>query len=276
MKLLEGHEGRGHHIFTDNFYSSPALFRELRDHGFEACGTARENRKGMPDEFRAKLKKGEMKTVSLEGGILAIKWMDKRAVTLLTTLHNAGVIRKERRSRHAVGGVEEVVKPQAIEQYNYFMGGVDKADQLLSYYGFSHRTAKWWRRAFFHLIEVAVVNAFILYRQSTQVGTKLTHERFRVELAKQLLLQAGIDTASIPRRPSLPPQARLCERHFLERVPLTSTGRQSQLDCCVCSRRNGRGRKTTTYRCKQCLVALCVVPCFELYHTYIDPARHLD
>ena len=30
-------------------------------------------------------------------------------------------------------------------------------------YGFSHRTLKWWRRAFFHLIEVAIVNAYIMH-----------------------------------------------------------------------------------------------------------------
>ena len=147
IKLLEGYEGRGHHIYTDNFYTSPALFCELKDHGFEACGTASNNRKGMPEEIKVKMKKGEIKMASLEGGILAIKWMDKRAVTLITTKHDAGVIHKEHRSRHAVGGVEDVVKPQAIEQYNYFMGGVDKADQLPSYYGFSHRTVKWWMRA---------------------------------------------------------------------------------------------------------------------------------
>ena len=39
--------------------------------------------------------------------------------------------------------------------------------------------------------------------------------------------------------------------------------------------RNRNGRNTTTYHCKQCKVVLRVVPCFELYHTYIDPTRYL-
>ena len=29
------------------------------------------------------------------------------------------------------------------------MGGVDKQDQFLSYYGFSRRTVKWWNKVFF-------------------------------------------------------------------------------------------------------------------------------
>jgi len=76
------------------------------------------------------------------------------------------------------------------------MGGVDKGDQLMSYYGFSHRTVKWWRRAFFHLFENAIVNAYILYRLSTQPGHMLDHKQFRIELAKQLLGDADGHTHS--------------------------------------------------------------------------------
>ena len=49
LKLLEGLEDRGHHVYTDNYYSSPALFGDLRHLGFGACGTVRKNRRGLPD-----------------------------------------------------------------------------------------------------------------------------------------------------------------------------------------------------------------------------------
>ena len=99
-------------------------------------------------------------------------------------------------------GIEEVQKPVMVEQYNTYMGGVDKSDQLLSYYGYCHRTVKWWRRAFFHLVDNAIVNAYILYRLSEQSGRKLDHKHFRIELAKQLL--GGTDGHTHP--PSPPPQ----------------------------------------------------------------------
>ena len=57
LALLEGLEGRGHHIFTNNYYSSPALFADLRDLGFGACGTVRVNRRGLPAEMKATLAK---------------------------------------------------------------------------------------------------------------------------------------------------------------------------------------------------------------------------
>ena len=47
VALLEGLEGRGHHVYVDNYYTSPALFTELRDLGFGACGTVRINRRGL-------------------------------------------------------------------------------------------------------------------------------------------------------------------------------------------------------------------------------------
>ena len=32
-----------------------------------------------------------------------------------------------------------------VGRYNTFMGGVDKTDQLLSYYDLNHRTVKWYK-----------------------------------------------------------------------------------------------------------------------------------
>ena len=58
MALVEKLRGRGHHIYTDNFYSSPALFAELREEGFGACGTVRVNRRGLPAEIGQFVKGG--------------------------------------------------------------------------------------------------------------------------------------------------------------------------------------------------------------------------
>ena len=279
LKLVEGLEHKGHHLYCDNYYTSPNLFSSLRQVGFGACGTARGNRRRMPKAVvAAKLKKGEVTSSEVEKGMLALRWIDKRAVTMLSTLHDDSMVTKRRRSRLATDGIEDVQKPVMVEQYNTYMGGVDKADQLLSYYGFSHRTVKWWRRAFFHLFDNAIVNAYILYRLLVQPGRKLDHKHFRIELAKQLLGSAESDTHI--HRPSrmnaLPPPARLTERHFPAKVPPCASGRLSQPVCVVCSNKKGRGKKRTTFCCKQCKLPMCPVPCFELYHTKLDPAHHLD
>ena len=108
-----------------------------------------------------------MITKKLPGGVLALQWKDKMVVTMLSMMHDASMVQKQRRSRHAPGGIENVMKPTMIQEYNKHMGGVDKSDKLLSYYGFSHRTVKWWRHVFFHLLDMSVVNAYVLYRKTT-------------------------------------------------------------------------------------------------------------
>ena len=91
-----------------------------------------------------------------------VQWLDKCVISLLTTLHQDTTVVVERRSRHAEGGREVVQKPMVIVEYNKYMGGVDCADQLLCYCGFGHRTIRWWRRAFFIIVDMAVVNSYIL------------------------------------------------------------------------------------------------------------------
>ena len=61
LKLTEPLAGRHHHVFCDNFFSSPSLFIELLSRGTYACGTVHLHRKGLPIELRhARLAKGEI------------------------------------------------------------------------------------------------------------------------------------------------------------------------------------------------------------------------
>ena len=99
-------KNKGYHVYMDNFYTSPALLRDLRDEGFEACGTIRSNRVGIPEDIRsAKLKNGESH-FSRDDSMLFMKWKDKRDVLMLSTFHDDTFIEKRRHTRHAEDGVE--------------------------------------------------------------------------------------------------------------------------------------------------------------------------
>ena len=133
-------QAKGYVIVMDNFYSSPSLFHDLMSSGFGACGTVRKDHRGLPpDVCTATLRRGEV-TSTVDDSILALKWKDKRDVFMLSTYHNSSMVTKTRRSRAAVGGVEEIQKPQVVEDYNQHMGGVDKSKlvSIVHLHGHSH------------------------------------------------------------------------------------------------------------------------------------------
>ena len=104
----------------------------------------------------AKLKKTEAVLRHI-GPLLAIKWCDKRAVTVMTTIHAA--VHVETNKTDAPGN--RILKPLAIVDYIKKMGG-DTSDQLISYYSFLWKSIKWWKKLFIHLLKILLLNAHIL------------------------------------------------------------------------------------------------------------------
>ena len=253
LALVENLQGRGHHIYTDNFYSSSALFGELREKGFGACGTVRVNIRGVPLEIKKNLAKGDVCSVAIDDSMVVLKWADERQVSMLSTAHDNSMVTKTRRTRHIQGGHEEIRKPSMIEEYNKYMEGLDKSDQLLSYYGYPHRTVKWWRRAFFHPLDLAIVNGYIMYIEAPHTDRQLTHELFRIQLAKELLtsvavnIMEDVEHATGPAPQPLPPLARLTEHHIPGRLP-------RQTNCVVFSKKKAEkplciAANSATYQC---------------------------
>ena len=70
---------KGHHVYMDNFFSSPMLFKDLSGHWTGACGTLRVNRQLVPDAIkRANPKKGDPPIFVREGRLQFVSWQDKK------------------------------------------------------------------------------------------------------------------------------------------------------------------------------------------------------
>lgn len=54
-------------------------------------------------------------------------------------------------------------KPKVVMQYNT-MGGVDKTDHFTNYPVIKKKRKKYYKKIFFHLFDISLWNAFILYR----------------------------------------------------------------------------------------------------------------
>ena len=82
--------GRGHHVYMDNYYTSPDLFWELHSKECFACGTCRKNQKNLPKAVTtAKLKRKGDCVFRRDGPLLCLKWWEKKDVLMLSTIHEA-------------------------------------------------------------------------------------------------------------------------------------------------------------------------------------------
>ena len=89
--LVEPFHKKGYDLSMDQFYTSPLLASELMKVGITVTGTVQSNRRSMPKEVTDKRKKeprGNIRAAQ-SGNILALSWLDKRKVLMLSTKHNA-------------------------------------------------------------------------------------------------------------------------------------------------------------------------------------------
>ena len=59
----------------------------------------------------------------------------------------------------------DVRQPEVFHMYNQYMNAVDRSDQILATHNVQQKCMRWWKTLFFHLIDMAVVNSFILFKE---------------------------------------------------------------------------------------------------------------
>lgn len=269
LKLLEGYEQSGSVVYCDNYYSSPQLFSELKRKKIGACGTVNPNRKHMPNELKPaqlRLAKGDDPVFYRADDLVSCCWHDTKRVTFLSTVDTNNTVDKRIRSRQAPGGYRTVEKPVLADRYNSYMAGVDLFDQMMGTYSYPHKCQKWYQPIFHYMRESALVNGYILYRESRQPDQRLLSPvDFRKEVIDGLL--ENFTSNSVKKLTAVANEfIRLKERHF----PKKYDNPKYKPDCKVCGSLRPRVRRQTCYYCVDCDVALCIVPCFELFHTYKD------
>jgi len=151
---------------------------------------------------------------------------------------------------------------------------VDRSDQMLSYYSFERKTVQQWKILFFHLFDLAIVNAHILHNKISK--KKMLPKVFYEKVTEGLLASAATEIQVQGQTSS--PAGRLVGRdHFLYRIPVTHAKvvGTSQCSCRVCAERSKRQtgktvKKCTTMYCRKCDMELCIGQCFEVYYTKLN------
>ena len=143
---------------------------------------------------------------------------------MLSTHHSGKMVESNRQTK----GGQKKKKPESIILYNNFMCGVDRMDQLMSYYSPLRKTLKWYRKVVLQHLDMAMVNAFILYKK---VGGTKAQLKFRKSVIASLLssdiriyedLPQVSDTAAFHHHKSSD-LSRLSGQHYLAHIPSTTS-----------------------------------------------------
>ncbi|XP_045452948.1 piggyBac transposable element-derived protein 4-like [Melitaea cinxia] len=270
------------HVTFDNFFSSYEIMQHLYDKGIYATATVI-SRKDLPHFYKKsnkgknlKLDRGEMKWRTKKN-VAFVAWQDNKIISFLTTAFHPKLDKTFCDRKQKDGTKKAFQCPLAVLQYTERMGGVDRFDHLRSTYEVSRRSKKWWLRLFYFCVDLCIVNSFLLYTTNKRVHNPLSQLHFRLSLAR------GLINGYTSRKRSLE-----SEPQYLKKKPKMSTNIQKKIGvdedirlsnvgihrhekietwrrCRMCSTKTNN--KRSKIQCSTCKVALCVVPCFDLFHS---------
>ena len=263
LQLTRQITGCNIHLYIDNFYTSPNLLIKLKDDAIFCTGTVRQNRKGMPKDFVTdkSMNRGDIDARHCDG-MFAVKWMDNKAVHLLSTITSSNKVITVRRGQKGHPEKVNVPCPAMIQEYNNGMNGTDVMDQRTKPYSFDRRSpAKYYTRPFFDYLEMAVVNSFIIQE-------KLAESEWAADRPKTLLdfkRRVALDLIG-----SYTSRNRFATSRSGKKTPLFH--RVAMIDtkarCKNCYSQGKKDVKVFT-KCETCEVHLCISKtkdCFNHYH----------
>ena len=178
---------QGCHVYTDRYNASIPLATALEERSTSFTWTAVRNHTNLPDGIcrPVHLADNEVKAYR-DDRFLALQWRapsKKKTLVMLSTQSSAEMTTVHRRWNQ-----ETIEKPVVVNEYNHSINGVDTADQNSVYYRFICKMRKWWSKLFFWLLEVTVVNSYLLYKaHAARLNIRpITHLQFRRSLAESL------------------------------------------------------------------------------------------
>ena len=272
MLLMAPYLGKGYHLFVDNFYSTLTLFKHLYDQGVVATGTILPSRRSFPpalknsQEWAKGRERGSMRWVR-DPPCLVLQWVDNKVVSMITTVGNANERGQVTRRVRTDGewGERLVRQPQIFKTYNMKMNAVDRSDQILSAFSTRRKCVRWWKTLFFHLIDIAVVNSFILFQAHRATYPEIERPAeysqcdFRDEIVREI---CGLDEFGDP--PSYNPGRQRAQPTEFETVHVPLFAEQKR-NCVVCYKQEKAERKVYSY---------CAAPQCQGKHMHVTRERN--
>jgi len=173
----------GHKLYMDSYFLSSSSFDDLHTKAVNCCGTVRPNRNRMPKNFghKVNMKRGDLKT-KVKGNLTTIVWKDKQKGNTLMNMYSPQL------EGNFFGKHGKAMQLAMIQNYDRHMRFVDKSDHMIKCYSISRWTWKWTKKPVFHLLDLTILNSFIIL---TSRGSKLSYRQFSLTLVRALVQEAG-------------------------------------------------------------------------------------
>ena len=178
-----------HKLYFDNYFTSLKLMVHLAKNGIYALGTVRRNRipnGKMPTEKQMKNRGDsiEMVTTVEEVDVSCVAWLDNKQVMLMSTLAGINPVSEISRFDRKKMQTVQISCPNVVKVYNRHMGGVDLLDSHLGRHRNKMRSKKWYMRIFYHLLDVTMVNSWILFKMVRDEKDHMRLADFRASVAE--------------------------------------------------------------------------------------------
>nr|XP_022903858.1 piggyBac transposable element-derived protein 4-like [Onthophagus taurus] len=232
-RLIEPIEKTKRNLTTDNYYSSYPLAEKLLEKGLTFLGTMKKNKKEIPPEFL------ENKNRDVKSSLFGFQHdfclsstvpKKNRIVIFLSTMHSTPDIDQE--SKKSIINLD----------YNATKGGIDTVDQMCSVYSTSRITRRWPLVLFYRHIDIAGINANVIFKFNNPEMTEQRRRHFLKHLALDLMeehlkqraslktlpeditafLQKYANNEEQPQEPAKPGICYICGRHKNNRTKCVS------------------------------------------------------
>ncbi|CAK1581385.1 unnamed protein product [Parnassius mnemosyne] len=169
-ELSKPYYGSNRNITTDNWFTSVPLAAELLKPPYKltVVGTLRSNKREIPKEmrnFRNRRVGTSMFGFDKEITLVSYKPKSNKLVYLISTIHDQPAINIDSK------------KPEIIEFYNSTKGAVDTVDQMCSIMSTSRKTNRWPLCLFYDILNLSIVNAYVIYVSYAIRNGKKTFEK---------------------------------------------------------------------------------------------------
>ncbi|KAH9631144.1 hypothetical protein HF086_001079 [Spodoptera exigua] len=217
---------------------------------------------------KAKLRRGEQIARQKDNLYTVLKWHDKRDVLMISTCHGDSM-------SNVTTKRGDVLKPDAIIDYNDAKKGIDISDQLALFHSPLRKSLTWYKKiAVDILFQVAIINARCIYNEGAN-GPKLTVLQVQEQLVRHLLGPAASTTES-----NHPPRSSIYSAsiasssysgHSLQEIPRNANNKLVRKRCtgCYIKLKNegllARKAKQVHTECKRCEKAFCL-DCYNEKH----------